>query len=149
WQTNSETGPRYMFVSHIASLIWGAAGIRVYQEAEDPQQTDLTLVGLNGSHHASLGSQFFNVVNFNCNYSACPQAGIDPNTDYAKTFEGWVAHQNASLMAQREIPYAFGQRLPAPDYGQFYEAAAWTSARGNLLAIQSFADKTTSLTANL
>jgi hypothetical protein len=149
WQTNSETGPRSMFVSHIASLIWGVAGVRVYQGVEDPQLTDLTLVGLNGSHLASIGSQFFNVVDFNCNYSACPQAGIDPNTDYAKTFVSWNAHQNASLMAQREIPYAFGQRLPAPDYGQFYEAAAWTSARGNLLAIQSFADNTTSLTANL
>jgi Chitobiase/beta-hexosaminidase C-terminal domain len=150
WQNNSETGATYFFASHLASLIWHASGVRVYLNNEDPQIYDRTLVGIGSPYLASsIGLNMFGITNFNCNHQACPQAGIDPRTDYAKTFAGWVAHTNASLMAQREIPYAFGQQLPAPDYGRFYEAAAWTSARGQLLAIQSFADNTTTLAANL
>lgn len=149
WPSDTETGPRYMFASNLASLIWGAAGVRVYQANGDPQLFDPTLVGVNASYGSAIGLTFFGVTDFNCNYQACPQAGIDPRTDYAKSFVAWVAHTTANLMARREIPYAFGQRLPAPDYGRFFEAAAWSSTRGNLLAIQSFSDNTASLTANL
>ena len=149
WPSDGESGARNMFASNIASLIWGTSQISVYQENGDPDAMDLTLTGSNNSLPAISGYLLFGVTNFNCNYTACPQAGIDPRTDYAKSFAGWVAHTNANLMATREIPFAFGQRLPAPDYGQFFEAAAWTSPRGNLLAIQSFADNNATLTANL
>jgi hypothetical protein len=77
------------------------------------------------------------------------QGSIGPVADVARSQQGFMAHATANQIAQRLIPYAFQQRLPAPDYGAFFEASARSGAYGNLLMIQSYADNAVSCTANL
>jgi hypothetical protein len=147
WQTNSEVGPRYMFGSVMGILIWGGAGHRAYTGVIDPDLDDLTLTGVNSSYGSSAARYHFLSADFNG--GGFVQGGISGTADVVKSHIGWLAHGWANLVAERLEKYAFGQKLPSPDYGPFYEAAARQSSSGNVLMIQSFLDGTANCTANL
>ena len=147
WAVNSEVGPRYMFASDTLVFILGAAGDLAYAWGLDPQFFDLTRTG-NDSFGSQTGRDHF-PPQTDFNNGGFVQGQINPLGDYSKSYIGWVAHTTANTLITRLIKYAYGQRLPAPDYGQFFETGAMTSAAGNILMIQSLMDAPASCTANL
>jgi hypothetical protein len=153
WQSNAEVGQWYMFADKMMCMMLGCAGDRQYSFGASAEVYDRT--GLVNGGGGLIGGSSFDTNSFNSNVTfqqtnaQTLQAGVNPHWDYARSFTYYTASTAPHLIGQRLAKFNFQPRLPSPDYGQFFEAAARTGSYGNILEIQSFAEAPQSCTANL
>jgi len=151
WEGNGQNGARVAFASITYAGILGGAGTRQYNIELNMQAYDRAYSGGYSSGMTAAAAaarmKFNDGATINLQDD---QAGPHPQWDAANSKAMFACSSIANLLTQRLAPWTIQPSLPSPDYGQWYEAAARQDGNGNtLLAIQQFADNTTTLTANL